>query len=52
VSDRVTLGPGPASVLDADGSALVIHAKADDMRSDPAGESGDRVACGEITRRR
>ena len=36
--------------LDADGSALVIHEKADDQKSDPAGNSGARVACGVIAR--
>jgi superoxide dismutase, Cu-Zn family len=30
------------------GTSLVIHAKADDMMTDPAGNSGDRIACGEI----
>jgi len=30
------------------GKALVVHAKADDMKSDPAGNAGDRVACGVI----
>jgi Cu-Zn family superoxide dismutase len=35
-------------VFDDDGSALVIHAKADDYKSDPAGEAGDRIACGVI----
>ena len=44
----LTLGPGPDSVLDADGTALVIHAKADDYRTQPAGDSGDRIACGVI----
>jgi Cu-Zn family superoxide dismutase len=38
----------PNSVVDADGSALVIHAKADDYKSDPAGNAGDRIACGVI----
>jgi Cu-Zn family superoxide dismutase len=33
---------------DADGTALVIHAKADDNRTDPSGESGDRIACAVI----
>lgn len=33
-------------LLDADGSALVIHAAADDQVSDPSGDSGDRIACG------
>jgi len=30
------------------GTALVIHAKADDMVTDPSGNAGDRIACGEI----
>ena len=30
---------------DADGSAFVVHAKADDERTDPSGNSGDRIAC-------
>src|SRR3954451_15604981 len=38
----------PNSLLDTDGSALVIHAKADDYKSDPAGNAGDRIACGVI----
>jgi Cu-Zn family superoxide dismutase len=32
------------------GHALVIHAKADDMKSDPAGNAGDRIACGVINK--
>ncbi len=39
---------GKNSVLDKDGSALVIHAGPDDHRSDPAGDAGGRVACGVI----
>jgi Cu-Zn family superoxide dismutase len=38
----------PNSVFDADGSALVIHAAADDYKSDPTGNAGDRIACGVI----
>lgn len=49
LTDAITLKPGPTSIFDADGSALVIHASADDNMSDPAGNSGDRVACGVIT---
>jgi Cu-Zn family superoxide dismutase len=46
----ITLARGqPDSVLDADGSAIVIHAGADDYRSDPAGNAGDRIACGVIS---
>ena len=39
----------PNSLFANGGTALVIHAKADDMMSDPAGNSGDRIACGVIT---
>lgn len=38
-------------VLDADGAAVVIHARPDDERTDPAGNSGDRIACAVLTRR-
>ncbi len=38
------------TLFDADGAAMVLHAKADDYRSQPAGDSGDRIACGEIER--
>jgi Cu-Zn family superoxide dismutase len=41
----VTLSPSEASFLDADGSALVLHAQPDDYRSQPASEAGDRIAC-------
>jgi Cu-Zn family superoxide dismutase len=37
-----------ASLLDADGSALVIHERADDKKTDLAGDSGARIACGVI----
>lgn len=37
-----------AGLKDADGSALVIHANADDHASQPIGGAGDRVACGVI----
>jgi len=45
---RVSLGTGANSVFSNGGTALVIHAKADDMKTDPAGDSGDRIACGVI----
>jgi superoxide dismutase, Cu-Zn family len=35
-------------LLDADGFALVIHQSADDYKTDPAGNSGDRIACGAV----
>ena len=40
---------GAAGLLDADGASVVVHAGADDYRSDPAGNSGARVACGVVT---
>jgi len=36
------------SLTDADGTSLVIHAKPDDYRTDPSGNSGDRIACAVI----
>ncbi len=36
-------------LLDADGSAFVIHANADDYKTDPSGNSGGRIACGVFT---
>ncbi|MCC6984559.1 MAG: superoxide dismutase family protein [Bauldia sp.] len=45
----VTLAEGETSLLDADGSALMVHAMADDYATDPAGEAGDRIACGVVT---
>jgi Cu-Zn family superoxide dismutase len=36
----------PNRLIDADGAAVVVHAKPDDFRTDPSGNSGDRIACG------
>lgn len=48
--DRVTMDTSGANSLFANGgTALVIHLKADDYTSDPAGNAGDRIACGVIT---
>jgi Cu-Zn family superoxide dismutase len=46
----VTLGSGSTSLFDDDGSSLVVHAGADDYLTDPAGNSGSRIACGVIRR--
>jgi Cu-Zn family superoxide dismutase len=48
VAPNVTLTDGPHSVYTGGGTALVIHAKPDDNKTDPAGNSGDRIACGVI----
>ena len=39
-------GATMAGLLDADGSAMVVHASADDLRTDPSGNSGGRIVCG------
>ena len=43
-----TLADGQNSLFHDGGTALVIHAKADDLMSDPSGNSGERIACGVI----
>ena len=53
VTNRVTLGDGPLSVFDADGTAIIIHANPDQgiTAETKAGKSGGpRVACGVITK--
>lgn len=47
-ADMVTLGDGANSLFHTGGTALVIHAGPDDYKTDPAGNSGDRIACGVI----
>jgi superoxide dismutase, Cu-Zn family len=42
------LAGAKGALLDADGAAIVIHATADDYKSDPAGNAGARTACGVI----
>ena len=46
-----TLGDGQGSLFGPEGTALVVHADADDEKTDPAGNSGARIACGVITRK-
>lgn len=46
----VTLGTDSRSLFSNGGTAIVIHAKADDYKTDPSGNSGDRIACGTITK--
>ncbi|HWW86530.1 MAG TPA: superoxide dismutase family protein, partial [Vicinamibacterales bacterium] len=47
---RVSLGTQSNSLFSNGGTALVIHARADDMKTDPAGNAGDRIACGTISK--
>ncbi len=46
----VNLGSDNYSLFANGGTSLIIHAKADDMKTDPSGNSGDRIACGVITK--
>jgi len=50
VNKSVSLGSEAHSLYSNGGTALVIHAKPDDMKTDPAGNAGDRIACGTITK--
>jgi len=44
------MGDGPNSLFHEGGTAIVIHASADDNLTDPAGNAGPRIACGVITK--
>ena len=46
----VTLSDGPSSLFTNGGTAMMIHAKADDYKTDPAGNAGDRIACGVVAK--
>ena len=45
----VGVASGATMLADADGTALVVHAKADDYKTDPSGDSGDRIACAVVS---
>jgi len=47
---RVSLGTNANSLFANGGTSLIIHAQADDQKTDPSGNSGDRIACGVITK--
>ncbi|HWZ81124.1 MAG TPA: superoxide dismutase family protein [Terriglobales bacterium] len=44
----LTWADGPHSIFSNGGLSIVIHAKPDDQKTDPSGNSGDRIACGVI----
>jgi superoxide dismutase, Cu-Zn family len=50
VNKDVNLGTDSHSLFSNGGTAIVVHAKADDMKTDPSGNAGDRIACGVITK--
>jgi Cu-Zn family superoxide dismutase len=50
VNKGANLGSDLHSLYSDGGTAVVVHAKADDMKTDPAGNAGDRIACGVITK--
>ena len=47
-NEMVNMGTDSHSIFSNGGTALMIHAKADDMKTDPTGNAGDRIACGVI----
>jgi superoxide dismutase, Cu-Zn family len=49
-SNRVDLGTDAHSLFTNGGTSIVIHEKADDMKTDPSGNSGGRIACGVISK--
>ena len=50
VNKEVTMGDDSHSLFANGGTAIVIHAKADDMKTDPAGNAGDRIACATVAK--
>lgn len=47
-AQNISLGDGNNSVFSNGGTALIIHGNADDMKTDPSGNAGPRIACGVI----
>jgi Cu-Zn family superoxide dismutase len=50
VAPGITMGDDSHSIFSNGGTAIVIHAMPDDLKSDPAGNAGARIACGVITK--
>jgi Cu-Zn family superoxide dismutase len=49
-NNHVDLGTDARSLFTGNGTSLVVHAQADDQKTDPSGNSGDRVACGVVSK--
>ena len=47
---HVNLGTDTHSLFTEGGTALIVHAQADDQKTDPSGNSGDRIACGVVSK--
>jgi Cu-Zn family superoxide dismutase len=47
---NVTMGSEPNSIFAGGGTAIIIHERADDMKTDPSGNAGNAIACGAITK--
>ena len=50
VTNAFTLGNGKRSIFDRDGVSLIVKKRGDDYRTQPIGNSGDRIACGTVVR--
>ncbi|HYI93710.1 MAG TPA: superoxide dismutase family protein [Bryobacteraceae bacterium] len=50
LAERVTLNDSPNSLLKPGGTSILVHAGPDDLKTDPSGGSGERIACGVVTR--
>ncbi|MEC1523598.1 superoxide dismutase family protein [Neobacillus niacini] len=50
IAPSVTLKEGKATLIRKDGTAIVIHEEKDDGMTQPEGEAGDIIACGEISK--
>ena len=47
-TSKTTVNNADVTMQTVGALALVIHATADDMKTDPSGKAGDRIACGVV----
>ncbi|MCC7034643.1 MAG: superoxide dismutase family protein [Acidobacteria bacterium] len=50
VNKLVSMGTGANSVFTGGGTAIIVHAAPDDLKTDPTGNAGDRIACGVVVK--